>query len=208
MFTIFKGSGEKVGVADNLNYIRKHKDGYYVLCRDVEAQGIAFEGTVYSLFADKLLDEAPLVYVHQSEAAKEIEAVNATAGITFVTMAEKGEVDGSTVSEHIDLFAIWAYPVKYEKDQIRQHNGVLYRCITAHTSQADWEPGNTPTLWTQIADPTEEWPEWSAPIGAHDVYAEGDKVSHNDKHWVSGANNNVWEPGVYGWTEEEPVEEE
>jgi hypothetical protein len=27
------------------------------------------------------------------------------------------------------------------------------------------------------------------------------KVSHNDKHWVSDYDNNVWEPGVFGWTE-------
>jgi hypothetical protein len=29
----------------------------------------------------------------------------------------------------------------------------------------------------------------------------GDKVSHNDKHWESQVDNNVWEPGVYGWVE-------
>lgn len=29
----------------------------------------------------------------------------------------------------------------------------------------------------------------------------GDKVSHNDKHWISDVDSNVWEPGVYGWTE-------
>lgn len=36
---------------------------------------------------------------------------------------------------------------------------------------------------------------------AHDAYAQGDKVSHNGKHWTSKVDNNVWEPGVYGWTE-------
>ena len=29
---------------------------------------------------------------------------------------------------------------------------------------------------------------------------------HNDKIWVSIVDNNVWEPGVYGW--EEVIEEE
>ena len=33
------------------------------------------------------------------------------------------------------------------------------------------------------------------------AYSMGDKVSHNSKHWKSTVNNNVWEPGVYGWEE-------
>jgi len=39
------------------------------------------------------------------------------------------------------------------------------------------------------------------PIGAQDAYPLGAKVSHDGKHWVSAAANNVWEPGVYGWEE-------
>ena len=45
----------------------------------------------------------------------------------------------------------------------------------------------------------------SQPVGAHDAYAKGDKVSHNGKHWTSNVDSNVdsnvWETGVYGWTE-------
>ena len=33
------------------------------------------------------------------------------------------------------------------------------------------------------------------------AYAQGAKVSHNGKHWISDVAANVWEPGVYGWTE-------
>ena len=57
------------------------------------------------------------------------------------------------------------------------------------------------SLWKEIGDPAAEWPEWSQPIGAVDAYALGDKVSHNDKHWISTCDSNVWEPGVYGWEE-------
>ena len=38
-------------------------------------------------------------------------------------------------------------------------------------------------------------------LGAHDAYEQGAKVSHNGKHWISDVAANVWEPGVYGWTE-------
>ena len=44
-------------------------------------------------------------------------------------------------------------------------------------------------------------PEWSQPLGAHDAYSKGAKVSHNGKHWISDLDANVWEPGQYGWTE-------
>ena len=44
-------------------------------------------------------------------------------------------------------------------------------------------------------------PAWSQPLGAHDAYAAGAKVSHNGQHWTSDINGNVWEPGVYGWTQ-------
>lgn len=91
--------------------------------------------------------------------------------------------------------------VAYVKGDIRQYDGLLYRCIQAHTSQSDWTPSAAVSLWTRIADPTQEWPEWIQPTGAHDAYANGAKVSHNGKHWVSTANDNVWEPGVYGWEE-------
>lgn len=91
--------------------------------------------------------------------------------------------------------------VKYELNDIRVYGDELYRCITAHTSQVDWTPDTAVSLWVRIADPAEEWPEWIQPLGAHDAYAQGAKVSHNGKHWTSDVDANVWEPGVYGWTE-------
>ena len=51
----------------------------------------------------------------------------------------------------------------------------------------------------------QEWPVWSQPTGAHDAYSAGDRVSHNGKHWTSNADGNVWEPGVYGWTQDDPI---
>lgn len=102
-----------------------------------------------------------------------------------------------------ELFPFWDIDINYNigdrcRDRITK---LLYKCVQAHTSQSDWEPSNTPALWVQVAEPGEEWPEWIQPIGAQDAYNLGDKVSHNEKHWTSTANANVWEPGVYGWEE-------
>ena len=48
---------------------------------------------------------------------------------------------------------------------------------------------------------TDDYPAYVQPTGAHDAYGAGDRVSHNGKHWSSDVDGNVWEPGVYGWTE-------
>ena len=66
-----------------------------------------------------------------------------------------------------------------------------------------WSPESYPNGWKLDGDEPkpEEWPEWVQPTGAYDAYSNGDKVSHNGKHWTSDVDGNVWEPGVYGWTE-------
>ncbi len=201
MFKLFNTADERIGMTDNLNYIRKHENGSYVLCEEKDATGIAFNGAVYSLFVDNLLDDSPLVRIETTEAAIEIDNVNVSNGITFVTMAEAGSIDDVTMGEHIDLFAQWAENVNYKSGNIRAYkDGKLYRCLSDHTSQSDWTPDVSVSLWTPIANPDEEWPAWSQPVGAHDAYSLGAKVLHNEQKWVSDVANNVWEPGVYGWS--------
>ena len=97
------------------------------------------------------------------------------------------------------LFPVWEPGVAYTVGDRRQYAELLYRCVQAHTSQEGWEPPVVPALWARTS--TEEWPEWIQPTGAQDAYAAGDKVTHNGVHWISDVDANVWEPGVYGWTQ-------
>ena len=85
-------------------------------------------------------------------------------------------------------------------DRVR-YEDVLYKCLQAHTAQSDWTPDVAVSLWVRVDDPSIEFPEWRQPTGAQDAYQKGDKVTHNEKHWISSVDNNVWEPGVYGWNE-------
>ena len=126
---------------------------------------------------------------------------NDAAAIAFVVLAEAGTIDDVTASEQAMLFSAWGASIAYTVGQLRQYEGKLYRCVQAHTSQTGWEPPNVPALWALASDPAEEWPDWSQPLGAHDAYAAGAKVSHNGTHWISDVDGNVWEPGVYGWTQ-------
>ena len=63
--------------------------------------------------------------------------------------------------------------------------------------------GDTPV------DPTDEWPEFVQPTGAHDAYHIGDKITFNGKHYVSLLDGNVWSPAVYpaGWQEQTATSE-
>ena len=136
----------------------------------------------------------------QFEMYQEGLATAEVTNIAFVTLAEAGDLDDTTAMEHMDVFERWVVGVAYTVGQLRAYEDRLYRCVQAHTSQADWAPDATPALWKLAGDPAEEWPEWSQPIGAHDAYAQGDKVTHQGKHWVSDCGGNVWEPGVAMWT--------
>lgn len=98
--------------------------------------------------------------------------------------------------ENIYLYPNWKEDLSVKVDERYRYGETLYKCVQAHTTQSNWTPNVTPALWTVVS--LEEWPEWVQPTGAQDAYAKDDKVSHNDKHWISLVDANVWEPGVVG----------
>ncbi len=183
-------------------YIKKAANGCYVLCPEPEAQGIAYNGQVFHLLGREEMEDVETVMLEETDAGEEISRAAEAGSIMFVTLAEAGDIDGAAAAEHAELFAPWAYPVKYKTGQIRRYtDGKLYRCVQDHTSQEDWTPDAASSLWAVAADPAEAWPAWSQPVGAHDAYAKDSRTSHNGKHWASDLDGNVWEPGIYGWTE-------
>lgn len=50
---------------------------------------------------------------------------------------------------------------------------------------------------------TDEYPEFVQPIGAHDAYKIGDKITYNGKKYICKLDNCVWNPDEYpaGWQE-------
>lgn len=102
----------------------------------------------------------------------------------------------------VELFPQWKVAFDYAVGDRVQDEGTLYKCLQAHTSQASWKPADAPSLWVRVDDPSIEWPEWVQPTGSTDAYAKGAKVSHNDKHYISDVDGNVWEPPTM-WSEAE-----
>lgn len=56
-------------------------------------------------------------------------------------------------------------------------------------------------------EPTEEYPEFVQPTGAHDAYKIGDKITYKGKKYICKMDNCVWSPEVYpqGWEEKVEV---
>ena len=53
----------------------------------------------------------------------------------------------------IELFPMWGVGVDYASQIRVRHDGKLYKCIQAHTSQIGWEPTNAPSLWSEVEQP-------------------------------------------------------
>lgn len=105
--------------------------------------------------------------------------------------------DDADALECIELFPKWEAGKDVIVGERLQHNSLLYKCVQAHTTQAEWAPDITPALWTRVS--VEEFPEWVQPTGSADAYMTGDKVTYLGEHYVSAIDSNVWAPDVYGW---------
>lgn len=103
-----------------------------------------------------------------------------------------------------EVYPAWsANSVEYKVDDRVQYNGVLYKVLTAHTSQETWKPDVSPSLFVKvISSISGEIPDWEQP-SAGNAYMKGDKVRYNGKVYESLIDNNVWKPDEYpaGWKE-------
>lgn len=209
MFRVMKDN-EVLATLHAVTWVKRQDNGSFGITDRASAHGVVLDGKVYHVAGLPEIEGVDTVAVgeisevaYQQEQAAALNDATLPASIAFVVLSEAGQIDDVTITENASQFSPWVEGVSYAEGAIRRdtEDGNLYRCIQPHTSQADWSPHITPALWKKIGDPAEEWPEWSAPLGAHDAYAKGDKVSHNGKHWVSDYDANTWEPGHFGWTE-------
>ncbi len=89
-------------------------------------------------------------------------------------------------------------------------NNVLWWVIQSYNTAVYPDPALIPALIRLAKIPGESLP-WVQPIDQYDAYklvnpftGEGDLCTHNGSNWqvtqADGSGNNVWEPGVFGWT--------
>ena len=115
-------------------------------------------------------------------------------------LVAKQVTDDATALEIKIFYEEWIFNRVYNKNEYLLYKNVLYKSLSDHTSHKDWKPDVTPSLYTKVlVDPTGETIlEWQQP-GSTNPYMKGDKVTHNGVIYISTVDNNVWEPGVYGW---------
>ena len=94
--------------------------------------------------------------------------------------------------------------VAYEVGKRILYNGVLYKVLQAHTSQAGWTPVAAPSLFAKVINETIDGsiPEFEQPDSTN-PYMKGDRVIFNGKVYESLIDNNVYSPEAYpaGWKE-------
>jgi len=143
---------------------------------------------------------------------RSIQRSQEVGALCFVVMAQSdGYFDDTTILENADLFATWPAETGLEcpRGTIVWDAGRLYRAMhdigAAHRTL---RPSESPTMWAEIGNPADEWPEWSQWLGVGDTYQAGAQVRSVDHgnagdttvyKWISAVDNNVWRPGEYGW---------
>lgn len=111
-------------------------------------------------------------------------------------------LEDSVAANYVNLYSTWIANKAYDTNERISYDGEVYKVLMPHTSQSDWTPNVAHSLYAKVltsADPNEIL-AWVQPDSTN-PYMTGDKVYHNEKTWISNCDNNVWEPGVYGWDE-------
>lgn len=124
----------------------------------------------------------------------------------FLQMSiQAANLEDEKAMEVADLYPEWAAMKSYHENEIVKY-GVntdgetqLYKVVQAHNSQSDWTPDKTASLYKKIGFTESGTSIWTQPLGAHDAYMLGDIVSFENQLWKSTVDNNVWQPGIYGW---------
>ena len=127
----------------------------------------------------------------KEQLAQEQQKSEASAAITeaYIHLNQQAHEDGQN----------WVQPTgvhdAYTKGITVKHDGKTWESMIFANV---WAPGVSG--WREVVSGGGV-AAWVQPTGAHDAYQTGDRVTHNNKTWVSTRANNVWEPGVFGWGE-------
>lgn len=187
----------------SVNSLDQIKDAFESNKKNLEYDGQVYEGYI-------IVQALGFKINNKGEAINKIALKRPVEAIDPITPDEEKAIAYAVKympDEHA-LNCIGAFPEykvghNYKVDDRFQYQGNLFKVIQAHTSQVDWLPDVTKSLYVEVADPSIAFPEFIQPAGAHDAYKKGDKVAYKGKKYESLIDNNVWAPDAYpqGWKE-------
>ena len=91
------------------------------------------------------------VDVYKPDQTPEVETEKAQAAVLVAQIQAQELTDEQALTVKA-IYPAWSPDsVQYAVDYKVLHEDILYKCISAHTSQADWEPGIAPSLWAAVA---------------------------------------------------------
>lgn len=135
---------------------------------------------------------------------EEVAAVQAAAAEVYHPDVIAHEITSDDPAEIVaNLIVVKSYPewhlgAQVAADSVWFFGGNLHRALVAHiVYDAAWTPVAARALWTRYYE-SDEVPEWVQPLGGHDAWPLGARVTHGGHTWVSLIANNVWEPGAAG----------
>ena len=127
-------------------------------------------------------------------------------GKQLTDMTDK--MEESEIIEYADLYPTWKPSGIYKLNSIYSY-GVnqddetqLWKCTIEHNydHHVYESPEVVPALWKKIGFTEEGYPIWTQPLGVHDSYQIGDRVSFEGHIYECNTANNTWSPTTYGWT--------
>jgi hypothetical protein len=105
-----------------------------------------------------------------------------------------------------EVYPVWSnelpfVEVPHKYLTVEENELVLWEVVQPHAPiDFAFRPSELPALWKRVALPDQILP-WVQPLGSFDAYQTGDQVTRNGFTWESTVDNNIWEPGVFGWVQ-------
>lgn len=91
------------------------------------------------------------VVMYKAEKTPEVQSAMVQAAV-LVAQIQAQNLTGEQAVAVKDIYPAWdPNGVSYAAEYKVLHDSVLYKCISAHTSQADWAPGVAPSLWVAVS---------------------------------------------------------
>lgn len=133
-----------------------------------------------------------------------------TNQVILKVVIKQNDLSEQEQADLINQFDEYKIGHDYQAGDIFSFEGQLFEVIQDHTSQADWLPGSTASLYKAYLNinidnadgtVTEIINDFVQPTGSHDTYAKGDKVVFEGQVYESVIDNNAYSPSAYpqGW---------
>lgn len=221
MYEIRK-DGALLALTEQVNYIRLHPDGFYLLCPEAEAQGVAVAGTPYHLMGRDEMPECETVLVQETDAGRVLreEQAKAAAEARLTSQMQAAvklyvkkatDIPDEQALEMPDLFRTWdevlAAGEQLEADTVLNLDGQLYGVVQPVTPQEHQRPDGEGML--AIYRPIDQTHEGTREDPVPFVYGmdteQGTYYSSGGKTYLCNLTMTpcVWAPGTPGlwqWT--------